>query len=167
MKPLFAPWRLDYILAPKKAKECIFCPQKKKSDGSRLIIQRTPHSIVMLNRYPYSYGHLMVAPVRHVREVGQLRPEEMAEIFGNVGHCLQILKKAFHPMGFNVGMNIGRVAGAGVLHHMHLHIIPRWKGDTNFMPILSEVRVIPEHLKETHHRLLPYFRELGKKGGKR
>ncbi len=167
MELLFAPWRMDYILSQKKGRECIFCPQDRKSDGSRLILLRTPHTLVMLNRYPYSYAHLMVAPVRHIREIGQLRLEEMTDLFCNLGHCLQILKKAFRPMGFNIGMNLGRVAGAGILYHMHFHVIPRWKGDMNFMPVLSEVRVIPEHLKQTHSRLLPYFRKLGKKEGKR
>ncbi len=159
MELLFAPWRMDYILAAKKMKECIFCPRDHKSDRSRFIIYRSPYSIVMLNRYPYAYAHLLIAPVRHIREVRKLNREEMADIFSNLGLCLQILKRAFHPMGFNVGMNLGQVAGAGVLHHLHFHVIPRWKGDMNFMPILSEVRLIPEHLKQTYDRLLPFFRQ--------
>jgi len=163
MERLFAPWRMDYILKKKKTEHCIFCPQTNRSDSSRFIIHRSPHSIVMLNRYPYSYGHLMIAPVRHIQEVWKLKPEEMMDIMSNVGRCLQILKKAFRPKGFNVGMNLGKVAGAGILHHLHFHIIPRWKGDVNFMPILSEVCVIPEHLEKTYNRLLPYFSQ-GKKG---
>ena len=160
MQLLFAPWRMDYILAQRKAKGCIFCPQGKISDKSRFIVYRTPFSLVMLNRYPYSYSHLMVAPLRHIHEVEKLKKEEMADIFHNVGQSLRILKEAFHPMGFNVGMNLGQVAGAGVLHHLHFHIIPRWKGDMNFMPALCEVRIIPEHLEETYQRLRPYFVEL-------
>jgi len=159
---LFAPWRMTYILADKKDPKCIFCPMDGHSDRERLILQRTPHSLVMLNRYPYSFAHLMVAPVRHVDQVQNLKKKEMTDIFFYLGQSIEILRKAFHPDGFNVGMNLGRVAGAGVLHHIHLHIVPRWSGDTNFMPALGEVRVIPEHLKETYRRLRPFFRKIGK-----
>jgi ATP adenylyltransferase len=166
MELLFAPWRMDYILTHRKVKGCIFCPREGKSDKSRLIVHRTPFSLIMLNRYPYSYGHLMVAPVRHTHEVEKLKMEEMTDIFNNVGQAIRILKEAFHPMGFNVGMNLGQVAGAGVLHHLHFHIIPRWKGDMNFMPALCEVRIIPEHLEETYDRLRPYFAKLKTPKGK-
>jgi ATP adenylyltransferase len=113
----------------------------------------------MLNRYPYSYAHLMVAPMRHVDQVQNLNKKEMADILFSLGQSIEILREAFHPDGFNVGMNLGQVAGAGILHHLHFHIVPRWNGDTNFMPALGEVRVIPEHLKETYRRLLPFFRK--------
>ncbi len=160
MKQLFAPWRMEYILSPHKGRKCIFCPMVGQSDKERLIIHRTPFSSVMLNRYPYSYAHLMVAPVRHVHEISKLRPKEMADIFHHLGQATRILKEAFRPNGFNIGMNLGHVAGAGILHHLHFHIIPRWKGDMNFMPALSEVRIIPEHLEQTFKRLLPHFQKL-------
>lgn len=156
MPQLWAPWRMDYILANRKKKTCIFCPQKD-SNAARLILYRTPLSLIMLNRYPYTYAHLMIAPVRHVQEVSKLSEEEMKDIFQNLGMAIKILKKAFHPSGFNVGMNLGQVGGAGIVHHLHFHLVPRWKGDINFMPLLAEVRIIPEHLQKTYEKLLAYF----------
>ncbi len=153
MKHLWAPWRMDYILADRRGKKCIFCPVPKQSDEKRLIVYRTPFSLVLLNRYPYSYAHLMIAPIRHVHEVSKLKPEEMQDILHNLGKTIRLLKKTFGPTGFNVGMNLGRVGGAGILHHLHFHVIPRWMGDTNFMPMLADVRIIPEHLQQTYHRL--------------
>lgn len=157
---LWAPWRMDYILADKKGKKCIFCPLNGQADRRRLILHRTSRSLVMMNRYPYSYAHLMVAPVRHVDQVRNLKKAEMADILSNLGKSIEILSTAFHPDGFNVGMNLGQVAGAGIRHHLHFHIVPRWNGDTNFMPALAEVRVIPEHLNKTYRRLFPYFQKL-------
>jgi len=157
---LWAPWRMDYILADKKGQKCIFCPPDGRPDRERLILHRTSCSLVMMNRYPYSYAHLMVAPVRHVDQVRKLKKPEMADILLYLGKSIEILSKAFHPDGFNVGMNLGQVAGAGIRHHIHFHIVPRWNGDTNFMPALAEVRVIPEHLKQTYRRLFPYFQKL-------
>jgi ATP adenylyltransferase len=151
---------MDYILSQKKGKNCIFCPVPKKSDPERLILYRTPHSLVMLNRYPYAYAHLMVAPVRHLHDPSRLKGEEMADILRNVGHSTTILKKAFRPMGFNVGMNLGAVGGAGILRHLHFHIVPRWQGDMNFMPTLAEVRIIPEHLKQTFEKLFAQFQNI-------
>ncbi len=160
MKKLWAPWRMDYIGSGEKRKKCIFCARKGVSDEVRLILHRNSLSFVILNRYPYSYGHLMVAPARHIHEVQKLTPDEMTSIFRHIGKSIQILKAAFRPHGFNVGMNLGEVGGAGVLHHLHFHIIPRWKGDTNFMPVLEEVRVIPEHLDRTYRNLLPFFMKI-------
>jgi len=160
MESLFAPWRMDYILQNRKGRKCIFCPLEGQSDKKRLIIRRTAFSVVMLNRYPYTYAHLMVAPVRHIHEVSRLQPEEMADIFDNLGQSISILKEACRPDGFNVGMNLGRVGGAGILRHLHFHVIPRWKGDMNFMPAIADVRIIPEHLNQTYSRLLPYFEKL-------
>jgi ATP adenylyltransferase len=160
MESLFAPWRMDYILQDRKGRKCIFCPLEGQSDKKRLIIHRTGFSVVMLNRYPYTYAHLMVAPVRHVHEVSKLKPEEMTDIFRSLGQSIGILKEACHPDGFNVGMNLGKVGGAGIVHHLHFHIIPRWKGDMNFMPAIADVRIIPEHLSRTYSRLLPYFKKL-------
>jgi ATP adenylyltransferase len=160
MDLLFAPWRMEYILSNRKGRKCIFCPTEARFDRQRLILHRTSFSLVMLNRYPYSYAHIMVAPVRHVHEFSKLKPKEMADIFENLGKSMNILKKACHPDGFNVGMNLGQVGGAGILWHLHFHLIPRWKGDVNFMPVLAEVRVIPEHLDQTYCRLRPYFKKL-------
>jgi ATP adenylyltransferase len=159
MQSLWAPWRMDYILSDRKGKNCIFCRLRKPSDEKRLILHRTAFSLVMLNRYPYAYAHLMVAPLRHVHEVSKLKPAEMQDIFCNVGKSIDILKKAFHPSGFNVGMNLGQVGGAGILHHLHFHIIPRWKGDMNFMPTLAACRIIPEHLQKTYERLRPFYQK--------
>jgi len=159
---LWAPWRMDYILGDKKGKKCIFCPGDGQSLKRRLILRQTSFSLVMLNRFPYAYAHLMVAPVRHVDRVKKLKKQEMADMLENLGQAIEILTEAFRPDGFNVGMNLGQVAGAGILHHIHFHIVPRWQGDTNFMPALAECRVIPEHLNQTYQRLLPYFKKLGK-----
>jgi len=159
---LWAPWRMDYILAEKKGQKCIFCGVDRQADQERLILYRTSHSLVMMNRYPYSYAHLMVAPVRHVDQVRKLKKPEMGDILFCLGRSIEILRQTFHPDGFNVGMNLGQVAGAGIRHHIHFHIVPRWNGDTNFMPALAEVRVIPEHLDETYRRLFPCFKRLRK-----
>ena len=159
---LWAPWRMEYILGDKKGKKCIFCPTDRQSLKRRLILRQTSFSLVMLNRFPYAYAHLMVAPVRHVDRIKKLRKQEMADMLENLGQAIEILAQAFHPDGFNVGMNLGQVAGAGILHHLHFHIVPRWLGDTNFMPALAECRVIPEHLNQTYQRLLPYFKKLEK-----
>lgn len=160
MVKLWAPWRMDYILSEKRKKACIFCPAKKKTDAERLILRRTPHSLVMLNRYPYAYAHLMVAPVRHVDDPGKLTEAEMADLFRNLGNALAVLKKTMRPGGFNVGMNLGAVGGAGVLRHLHFHIVPRWKGDMNFMPALAEVRMIPEHLQRTYEKIFDDFQKI-------
>ena len=162
MEALWAPWRMEYILADKNRNKCIFCPLNGYSHKRRLILRQTPSSLVMLNRYPYAYAHLMVAPVRHVDQVKKLKKNEMADMLQNLGQAIEILREAFHPDGFNVGMNLGQVAGAGILHHLHFHIVPRWRGDTNFMPAIAQCRVIPEHLNQTYQRLLPYFNRLKK-----
>jgi ATP adenylyltransferase len=165
MKHLWAPWRMDYILSDRRGGKCIFCPEAKQADEKRLILHRTPFSLVLLNRYPYSYGHLMIAPIRHVSDVSKLRPEEMEDILYTLGQTIHILKKAFCSNGFNVGMNLGRVSGAGVPHHLHFHVIPRWNGDMNFMPVLADVRIIPEHLQQTYRKLRLKFKKLGKETG--
>jgi ATP adenylyltransferase len=156
---------MDYVLADRRGGKCIFCPAARQSDEKRLIVYRTPFSLVMLNRYPYSYAHLMIAPIRHVQDISKLGTEEMQDILHLVGKTITILKKACCPNGFNVGMNLGRVGGAGILHHLHFHVVPRWKGDVNFMPVLADVRIIPEHLQQTYHKLRLNFERLGKRKG--
>jgi len=116
--------------------------------------------MVIMNRFPYINGHLLVAPVRHVRGLELLSPEERLDLLTTVTHSIEILKKVMMPEGFNVGLNLGKVAGAGVEEHMHFHIVPRWNGDNNYMTVFGEVRVIPEHIEETYHRLLPRFKDI-------
>jgi len=158
MKVLWAPWRMDYILSDKEEEGCIFCPGKKRGkDENRLILYAGSLTTVIMNRYPYNNGHLLVAPVRHVSGLEYLSNEEILDVMGMVRLSIDVLKKVMNPEGFNVGLNLGRVAGAGMEDHMHFHIVPRWNGDTNFMTVHGDVRVIPEHIKETYRKLHPYF----------
>ncbi len=159
MQQLWAPWRISYIT---NAKEdgCIFCNgQREGDDRERLVLHRGKHTIVMLNKYPYNNGHLMVAPRRHVASLEDLKPEEAIDLMAAIQRCCVLLKKVLSPQGFNIGANLGKVAGAGIEDHIHFHIVPRWQGDTNFMPILAETRVIPEHLAETYNRLYDFFKD--------
>ena len=161
MNTLWAPWRMEYILSDQKKGPCIFCPgNDRSSDEARLILFTGTLSMVIMNRYPYTNGHLLVSPVRHVPGLESLTLEELSDLLDMVRKSNDILKKVMRPEGFNVGLNLGRVAGAGVEEHMHFHIVPRWNGDTNYMTVLGEVRVIPEHILETYHKLLPRFQEL-------
>lgn len=160
MEVLWAPWRMAFIEDSRREGQCIFCPMDQ-TDEKRYILFRTPRSLVILNRFPYAHAHLMVAPVRHTAEVDQLAVEEMTDLFQNVRRSIQVLREVLHPGGFNVGMNLGQVAGAGILDHLHFHVVPRWMGDVNFMPLLAEVRVLPEHLEQTYRRLRPSFEQLG------
>jgi len=159
MKVIWAPWRMEYILSEDKEKACIFCPgEDRSSDEARLILRVGSLSMVMMNRYPYINGHLLVAPVRHVPDLEGLSDEEILDLMRWVRDAVGIIKREMAPDGFNVGLNLGRVAGAGVAGHVHFHIVPRWNGDNNFMTVLGEVRVIPEHIRATYQKLLPYFR---------
>jgi ATP adenylyltransferase len=157
MDRIWAPWRIEYILNDKPA-ECILCEEGDGAcDRERLILLRTPHSLVMVNRYPYTNGHLMIAPRRHTADMGALTPDEMLDLFKTLDLCRVILQDAASPQGFNIGMNLGRAAGAGVDDHLHIHIVPRWNGDTNFMTVLGDLRVMPENLFRTYDNLLPLF----------
>ena len=168
MDVLWAPWRMEYILSDKNEQTCIFCPGEDRSrDEERLILHVGEKSMVIMNRYPYNNGHLLVAPVRHVGSLDLLDPQETLDLMMTVQQCIDILKTVMQPEGFNVGLNLGRVAGAGVEEHLHFHIVPRWNGDTNYMTVLGEVRVIPEHLRQTYNRLREKFRALIDKGGER
>lgn len=158
MKVLWAPWRMGYILSDRKDQNCIFCPGEDRSqDAERLILFSGEQSLVMMNRFPYNNGHLLVAPVRHVAGLEELGSEEILDLLLTVRKSIGVLKKAMKPEGFNVGLNLGHVAGAGIEEHIHFHIVPRWNGDTNYMTILDEVRVIPEHIQKTYEKLLPGF----------
>ncbi len=158
MDKLWAPWRVEYLTQP-KGSGCIFCATG--SDRDLLVLRRTPLVQVMLNRYPYSNGHLMVSPGRHTAELGELSEAEMVELFRNVALCREILTRASAPDGFNIGINLGRAAGAGIDDHLHMHVVPRWNGDSNFMSVVADVRVIPEALLATYDRLLPLFEAAG------
>ena len=160
MKVLWAPWRMGYILAENKADGCIFCPGADRSaDQERLILRVGPRTMVVMNRFPYNNGHLLVAPVKHVSSLERLNQDETLGLLLMVRKSIEILKQVMKPDGFNVGLNLGHVAGAGMENHMHFHIVPRWKGDTNFMTVIEDVRVIPEHIKATYAKLVPLFQK--------
>lgn len=157
IQPLWAPWRLQYILS-KKGPGCIFCEKPGKNlDRENLILYRTSLGFVIMNLYPYNNGHLMVVPYRHVYSITELKDEELLDLMKMTQLSVNCLKKAYMPEGFNIGLNIGKVAGAGIEEHLHFHVIPRWVGDTHFMAVLGEVRVIPEHVLSSYDRLFPIF----------
>ncbi len=158
MKVLWAPWRMGYILSEKKNDNCIFCTGTDRSkDADRLILCVGEKSLVMMNRFPYNNGHLLVAPRRHVPGLEDLKSKESLDLLMMVRRSIEILRKVMAPEGFNVGLNLGHVAGAGVEEHMHFHIVPRWNGDTNYMTVLDDIRVIPEHIRKTYRKLRPDF----------
>jgi len=148
---------MEYILGEKE-KECIFCIAL--SEPGKLALHKGKFSMVMMNKYPYINGHLLVAPKRHISSIEGLTMEEMGDLLKTVRESIGILKEVMKPDGFNIGLNLGVVAGAGVEQHLHFHIVPRWHGDTNAMTVFAEVRVIPEHLEATYHNLKPYFERL-------
>jgi ATP adenylyltransferase len=151
---------MAYIGAPKEP-GCIFCNKPDAPDlKAALVLARTPHAVVMLNRYPYGNGHIMVAPRRHTNELSALPPDEHLELADVLRRSVTLLQEQFHPDGMNIGMNLGKAAGAGIAEHLHWHIVPRWVGDTNFMPLIAEVRSIPEHLDAMWDRLRPAFAPL-------
>jgi len=157
MKHIWAPWRVEYIRSA-KPKGCIFCEKPQLTDDeTNHILYRGKYNLVMMNNYPYNPGHLMVIPYRHIANLEDLTDEEMLEHFQIIARCVQILKKVFAPNGFNIGMNLGKVAGAGIEDHIHSHVVPRWQGDTNFMPVVGDVRVIPEAIVDTYKRLKVEF----------
>ncbi len=161
MKQLWAPWRIEYILGS-KPDACVFCiPKHTGEDAERLILYRGRHAFVLMNKFPYSNGHLLVTPYRHVMELSALPLEEAHELMDLLQKCTVILKDRFHCQGINVGLNLGEAAGAGIREHMHFHLVPRWNGDSSFMAVLDEVRVMPEHLTATYNALKPYFDTLG------
>jgi len=151
---------MEYILS-KKEQHCIFCPGDDRGrDRERLILYVGSYSVVLMNKFPYNNGHLLVAPKRHISDIDSMTINETIEVFHMIQNSINILKKVMRPEGFNVGLNIGKVAGAGIEEHLHFHIVPRWNGDTNFMTVLGEVRVIPEHIRQTYDKLLPYFKKI-------
>ncbi len=164
MKNLWAPWRMKYILGPKTHGGCVLCaPPHTGEDEDRLIVYRGSHVFVMLNRYPYASGHLMVIPYRHVGDITELSADECAELMATVQLSCRVLREVSRPQGINVGLNLGEAAGAGIGMHLHMHVVPRWSGDSNFMAVLDDVRVIPEALEETCRRLAPVFVKLAER----
>ncbi len=151
-KPLWAPWRLEYIEQADEAEGCVFC-----EPDPALTIHRGARANVLLNKYPYASGHLIVAPTRHLGDFRALDDEEALEIHRWARAGVDALDAEYAPQGFNLGWNLGRVAGAGIVDHVHLHIVPRWGGDTNFMPVLADVRVLPESLADSQRRLAARF----------
>lgn len=164
MKTLWAPWRMQYILS-KKEPGCLFCKlPAEQRDRDNLILYRSGLTYVIMNRYPYNNGHLMVVPYVHTPSLEGLGREALCEMMETTRYAIACLSAAFRPEGVNAGINIGRVAGAGIEEHLHIHIVPRWAGDASFMTVLGEVRVIPEHIMETYDRLYPVFNK-GRKAG--
>lgn len=157
MKAIWAPWRMEYILS-EKDKDCLFCVKpNEKSDRDNLILYRDKNVYVIMNKYPYNNGHLMVVPYFHTSSFDGLSDNVLFDIIRITKYSVDCLRNAFHPEGFNVGINIGAPAGAGIEEHIHVHIVPRWAGDTNFMTVVGEIKVIPEHLLETYNKLYPIF----------
>ncbi len=157
MKIIWAPWRIKYI-QKKKEKGCIFCNHLKKKKSS-LLVYTTPLSLVVLNLFPYNNGHLLIAPKKHTDSLEKLTEEELMDLMKVVKKMIKVLKKILKPDGFNIGINIGKEAGAGVEEHLHIHIVPRWRGDTNFMPICFDTKIIPQSLKELARKLKKCLQE--------
>lgn len=160
MKVLWAPWRMDYILGADKPQGCIFCPEAEEDLKARLVLFSGRLTRIMMNKYPYINGHLLISPRRHTPDLDGLTSEELLDLMAKLRESLAILKKVMHPDGFNVGLNLGVVAGAGVGEHLHFHVVPRWNGDTNFIPVFADLRVIPEHFRHTYARLAPHFQAI-------
>lgn len=158
MERLWAPWRMEYILGPHR-NECIFCEALKKGEEGYTLV-REEFAFVIMNTFPYNNGHIMVAPTRHTGDIGNLSDEEMLSISRLVKKSLQILQDKLKPDAFNIGMNLGRVAGAGVEDHIHIHIVPRWNGDTNFMPVISDTKIVSQALEETYRILKEGFSKI-------
>lgn len=153
MEKLWAPWRMAYVEVA-KPQGCIFCDKPREDrDDENLILQRGKTAFVIMNAFPYNNGHLMVAPYRHTAELESLGPEERDELMALAQESLRLLQAAFGPNGYNLGMNLGRVAGAGIADHLHLHLVPRWDGDTNFMPVIADTKVLPDSLQRSYRKL--------------
>jgi ATP adenylyltransferase len=159
MDRLWSPWRMEYInAAHDEDVECIFCELLLRDDDEKsFILAREHRAFALLNAYPYNPGHLMVAPIRHVAELDELGDDELLDAAHLLQRAVGAMREEMHPDGYNVGMNLGRVAGAGVPGHLHWHVVPRWNGDTNFMPVVGHTRVLPESLDDTYRKLKPRF----------
>ncbi len=165
MDRLWAPWRSKYVAstAQKKNEACIFCEAIKLSDEKSYVVFKGKKNFIILNAFPYNPGHIMIAPYRHVGTLEALDAEESAEIMELVKLSLRVLRRVYNPDGFNVGINIGKAAGAGVESHVHIHVVPRWNGDANFMPVIADTKVLPESLDDTYKKVKEAFEEEVKK----
>lgn len=164
MEYISAPWREEYVRKVFKTRGCIFCRALKlKSDKTAFILYRGAHNFIILNKFPYTPGHLMIAPYRHLASFENSRKTATDEFADLLKMSLAVLKRKYHPHGFNTGMNLGQSAGAGVTDHYHLHVVPRWTGDSNFMPLVSHTKVLIEDLETTYKRLLPFFQKYRKR----
>ncbi len=161
MHHLWAPWRMAYVTAEQKPEDCIFCTKPKASDDESLILYRGERAFVMLNAFPYNSGHLLVAPYRHLGDPLQMDPAESSELLFGIRVALRTLALCMRPEGYNIGANVGSVSGAGFADHMHVHVVPRWGGDTNFMAVAAETRIVPEALAETYRKLKHTLIECG------
>ncbi|MDI6809146.1 MAG: HIT domain-containing protein [Candidatus Eisenbacteria bacterium] len=166
MKRMWAEWRMSYMQSG-QSKGCLFCNTIKMGDRDAFVLERTEHSFMMLNAFPYNSGHVMVAPSRHVRYLHGLREEELLDLTRLVAKGEKALRSAYKPQGLNIGMNLGKCAGAGVPGHLHVHIVPRWDADTNFMPVIGETKVMPESLPSTMRRIKAALRKIGGPGARK
>jgi ATP adenylyltransferase len=165
MDHLWSPWRLAYITGAGQATGCVFCQAAETDEAAALILHRGRTCFVILNLFPYNNGHLMVVPNRHVGSLAALTPEELCEL-GELTRMAEIsVAEAYAPQGMNMGINLGKPAGAGILDHLHMHVVPRWNGDTNFMTVVGRTRVLPEDLTASADRLRPLFERLARGGG--
>jgi ATP adenylyltransferase len=152
---------MAYIDEGAKDKGCIFCTKYRQDDlRAALVLAHTEYTVVMMNKYPYNNGHLLLAPKRHEKDPAKLPPEEYIDLNEVLRRSMDIVRRALNPSGMNLGMNLGKSAGAGIEDHLHWHIVPRWEGDTNFMPVIDETRVMPQHLLDSYDRLQPYFKSI-------
>ncbi|MCP3178185.1 MAG: HIT domain-containing protein [Desulfuromonadales bacterium] len=157
MEKLWAPWRMEYIYG-ETPQGCVLClDEDRANDRQRLVLYRGEHCFIMMNKFPYTNGHLMVSPFRHTCCLENLTDTEALEMHQLVVMARGVLLDCFSPQGFNIGMNLGQIAGAGIADHLHMHIVPRWSGDTNFMPVFADVRVIPQHIQATYEKLVVHF----------
>lgn len=164
MERIWAPWRRGYVIGKRRPSGCLFCRARRappKKDSLNFVLRRSPAAFLILNRYPYTNGHLMVVPNRHVSSLEQLKDRERLDLLRLLDQALALLRQALHPHGFNIGINLGRIGGAGIPGHAHLHVVPRWAGDTNFMPVLTGSKVISDSLEATYRQLRQVLRSQG------
>jgi ATP adenylyltransferase len=157
---LYTPWRLAYVTGAARSDECVFCTAHTTGEADPLIVFRGATCFVILNLFPYNNGHLMVVPNRHIASLVDATPDELCELMELTRRTEIVLREAFSPQGMNMGLNLGKAAGAGILEHLHLHVVPRWNGDTNFMTVVGQTRVLPQELPVTADRLRPIFDRL-------
>ena len=160
MEHLWSPWRLAYINGASDATGCVFCDALTRDEASSLILHRGPTCFVILNLFPYNSGHLMVVPNRHIARLAEATPDELRDMMALTRRAELALTEVFAPHGMNMGINLGKPAGAGILDHIHMHVVPRWNGDTNFMTVVGRTRVLPEELPEVAAKLRPVFEKL-------